>query len=49
MVHFYTVIIYFVSSLINEIKSNDNVYSRVDTQKSDSNLNTLLFPRKSTE
>ena len=29
-------------------KSNDDVYSRVDTLKSDSNLNTLPFPRKST-
>ena len=30
-------------------KSNDDVYSRVDTLKSNSNLNTLPFPRKSTE
>ena len=30
-------------------KSYDDVSSRVDTLKSDSNLNTLPFPRKSTE
>ena len=30
-------------------KSNDDVYSRVDILKSDSNLNTLPFRRKSTE
>ena len=30
-------------------KSNDDVYSRVDTLRSDSNLNTLPFARKSTE
>ena len=28
---------------------NGNVYSRVDTLKSDSNLNTLPFTRKSTD
>ena len=30
-------------------KSNDDVYTRVDTLKSESDLNTLPFPRKSTE
>ena len=30
-------------------KSNDNVYSRVETLKTDSNLNTLPFPKKSGE
>ena len=30
-------------------KSNNGVYSRADTLKSDSNLNTLPVPRKSTE
>ena len=30
-------------------KSYDDVSSRVDTLKSDSTLNTLPFPRKSTE
>ena len=30
-------------------KFNEDVYSRVDTLKSNSNLNTLPFPRKSTE
>ena len=30
-------------------KSNDDVYSRINTLKSDSNLNTLSFTRKSTE
>ena len=38
------------AELINSTyKSNDGVYSRVDTLKSDSNLNTFPFPRKSTE
>ena len=36
--------------IINSIyKSNDDVYSRVDILKSDSNINTLPFPKKSTE
>ena len=30
-------------------KSNDDVYTRVNTLKRDSDLNTLPFPRKSTE
>ena len=30
-------------------KSNDDVYSRVDTLKNDSNLKSLPFQRKSTE
>ena len=35
--------------IISTYKCNGDVYSRLDTLKSDSNLKTLPFPRNSTE
>ena len=37
------------AEMINSTYKSNDVYSRVDTLKSDSNLNTLPFTRKSTD